>query len=124
MRTQEAAAALFARRRVAWLSADLDAYLALWAEDMTFQSPVHREPMRGRKAFAELVRGSFAYARPLAFDFHHIAVDGNVVLAEWSIAIERREDGRRIEWDGMSVCELRDGVIRTWREYWNAADLA
>ena len=42
-----------------------------------------------------------------------------MVLAEWTIAIERRDSGQRIEWRGMSVAEIRDGLIVTWREYWN-----
>ena len=119
MPTREEATLLFEQRRDAWLRGDLDAYLALWAEDMTFQSPLHAEPLRGRAAFADLVRRAFAFSRPLAFDFTHIAVVGDVVLAEWRLAVERRDGGRRIEWWGMSVAEIRDGLIHTWREYWN-----
>jgi limonene-1,2-epoxide hydrolase len=124
MPTHAEAVALFERRRRAWLREDVDAYLALWAADMTFQSPAHAEPLRGRDAFAGLVRQSLAFARPVSFDFTHIAVHGDLVLAEWRIAIERREGGRRIGWPGMSVAEIRDGVIHRWREYWNPADLA
>src|SRR6058998_2137605 len=123
MPTREEATRLFEQRRDAWLREDLDAYLALWAEDMTFQSPVHAEPLRGRAAFADLVRQSLAIARPIAFDFTHIAVVRDVVLAEWRIAVERRDGGRRIEWWGMSVAEVQDGLIRRWREYWNPADV-
>jgi len=123
MLTHDQAVALFEQRRRAWLAADLEAYMALWAEDMTFQSPVHTEPLRGRAAFAELVRQSIAMSRPLYFDFEHIAVRGNMVLAEWSIGIERRDSGRRLEWRGMSVAEIRNGLIYIWREYWNPAAL-
>jgi limonene-1,2-epoxide hydrolase len=117
--THADAVALFDARRRAWLSGDLDAYLGLWAEDMTFQSPVHAEPVRGRAAFAEIVRHSMAFSRPLRFDFHHIAVQGAMVLAEWVIAIERRDTGQRLEWPGMSIAEIHDGRIVAWREYWN-----
>ena len=118
MPTYDDAVALFAKRSQAWLREDIDAYLALWADDMTFQSPVHTEPL-GRAAFADLVRQSTAFSRPLRFDFDHIAVRGPMVLAEWTIAIERRDSGQRIEWRGMSVAEIRDRLIVTWREYWN-----
>jgi ketosteroid isomerase-like protein len=121
--TQEEAVALFARRREAWLGEDVEAYLALWAEDMTFQSPVHAEPLRGRQAFGDLVRRSLAVSRPVSFDFTHIAVAGDMVLAEWHIAIEPRERGGRVAWWGMSVAEIRGGLIRAWREYWNPAAL-
>ena len=124
MPTRQEATLLFERRRDAWLRGDLDAYLALWAEDMTFQSPLHAEPLRGRAAFADLVRRSFVFSRPLAFDFTHIAVAGDMVLAEWRIAVEHRDGGRRIEWWGMSVAEVQGGRIRRWREYWNPADVA
>jgi uncharacterized protein (TIGR02246 family) len=124
MPTREEALALFERRRRAWLAEDLDAYLALWAEDMRFQSPVHAEPLRGRAAFADLVARSFARARPVSFDFTHVAVHGAMVLAEWTIAMEHRDTRRRIVWSGMSVAEIREALIRTWREYWNPADLA
>ena len=123
MLTREEALALFERRRQAWLREDVDGYLALWAEDMTFQSPMHAEPLRGRAPFADLVRRSLAVARPLMFDFTHLAVHGPMVLAEWRIAVERRDGGRRAEWWGMSVAEIRDGLIRSWREYWNPADV-
>lgn len=124
MPTLADAAALFDRRRRAWLAEDLDGYLALWTEDMTFQSPVHAEPLRGRAAFAELVRASAARTRPVRFDFDHLAVAGDVVLAEWTIAVARRDDGREVTWRGMSACGLRDGRIAWWREYWNPLALA
>jgi limonene-1,2-epoxide hydrolase len=123
MPTREEAVTLFDRRRDAWLREDLDGYLALWAEDMTFQSPAHAEPLRGRAAFGELVRRSLTLARPASFDFTHIAVDGSIVLAEWRIAVEQRDGGRRVEWWGMSVAEIRDGLIHRWREYWNPSDV-
>jgi limonene-1,2-epoxide hydrolase len=123
MLTHDEAVALFERRRDAWLREDVDAYLALWAEDMSFQSPVHEVPLRGRAAFGELVRRSFAFSRPVAFEFAHLAVHGAQVLAEWQITVERRDGGRRIAWWGMSVAELRDGLIHSWREYWNPAAL-
>ncbi len=118
MATYDEAVALFEKRRQAWLHEDIDAYLARWADDMTFQSPVHAEPL-GRAAFAELVRQSAAFSRPLRFDFDHIAVHGAMVLAEWTIAIERRDSGQPIEWRGMSIARIRDSLIVEWREYWN-----
>jgi limonene-1,2-epoxide hydrolase len=123
MLTREEAVELFEQRRQAWLREDLDGYLALWADDMRFQSPVHAQPLRGRAAFGDLVRQSFAFSRPLHFEFEHIAVHGAMVLAEWSIAIERRDTKQRLEWHGMSVAEIREGRIVEWREYWNPAAL-
>ena len=124
MLTRDDAVHLFERRRLAWLAEDLDAYLACWDEDMTFASPVHPQPLRGRAAYAALVRGSAGAVRPVAFDVHHLAVAGDTVLAEWSITVEHRASGRTVGWDGMSVADYRDGEITRWREYWNPAELA
>ncbi len=91
---------------------------------MTFQSPVHAEPLHGRAAYAALVRQSFAMMRPVRFEVHHLAVDGVTTLAEWTITVARRADGQEVTWRGMSVAELRDGLIVWWREYWNPLALA
>jgi len=123
MPTRDEALDLFVRRRNAWLASDLDAYLALFAPDLVFQSPRHAEPLRGREAFAELARKSAQHLEPKLFEFTHVAVHGDEVLAEWHIAAQYRASGHRIEWWGMSVCTIRDGLIETWREYWNPADV-
>jgi limonene-1,2-epoxide hydrolase len=120
--TLQEAVELFERRRAAWLAADAEAYLALWAEDMSFQSPVHDAPLVGKAAYAELIHRSLRMIRPVAFTFHQIAVADDRVLAEWDAELEWKEDGRRSVWRGMSVCEIRDGLITSWREYWNPAD--
>jgi limonene-1,2-epoxide hydrolase len=122
MPTREQAVALFEQRRRAWLAEDVDAYMALWAEDMRFQSPVHAEPL-DREAFVALVRRAFAASRPLHFEITQLAVAGDAVLAEWRIVVERRVGGRRVEWWGMSVAEMRAGLIHRWREYWNPTDV-
>jgi ketosteroid isomerase-like protein len=114
---------LFERRRDAWLAGDLDAYLDLFAPELSFQSPVHAQPLLGRDAFADVVRRSHDNVRPLFFDFDRIAVHGDFVLAEWRIGIEQRATGRRLEYAGMSSCRIADGRIVWWREYWNPADL-
>lgn len=121
--TRDEAVALFSRRRDAWLAGDLDAYLALFAPDLVFQSPAHAEPLVGRDAFEDLVRSSAAHLEPEQFVFTDVVVDGDVVLAEWRITARHRVSGKRIEWWGMSTCTIRDGRITRWREYWNPADV-
>src|SRR5438046_8674283 len=109
MLSHEDAWALFERRRRAWLDEDLPGYLALWTEDMTFQSPMHAEPLRGRGPFADLVARSLAAARPLRFDVSHLALREVVVMAEWTIAIERRGSGAWIDSAGMTMTTMRCG---------------
>src|SRR2546429_3948661 len=111
MLSHEDALALFERRRRAWLAEDLDAYLALWTEDMTFQSPMPAEPLRGRSAFAELVGRSLATTRPVRFDLEHLAVRDDAVLAAWWIAVERRGSGGAARRPGRSAAAGPDGAI-------------
>src|SRR5574339_277726 len=115
MPTLAEATKLFDARRSAWLREDVDAYLALWADDMTFAAPSHPEPLRGRAAFAELVRLSSRATRPVRFNVIHLAVTGDdIVLAEWVITVERRDTREQITWRGMSRCTMRDGLIAEW----------
>ncbi len=123
MLTHAVATTLFERKLDAWLREDTDGYLAFWAEDMTFGSPMHPEPIRGRDAFAALLRTWGPALRPLSMDVEHLAVAGDVVLSEWTVGLEERATGRQIRWRGMSVAEYRDGLIARWREYWNPVDL-
>jgi limonene-1,2-epoxide hydrolase len=123
MPTWEEAVDLFEQRRKAWLAEDLDAYLALWDEDMTFQSPVHDEPLEGKAAFGKMVRQSAAFVKPLGFDVISIAVNGELVLAEWKITLEWRLQDTTVTYSGMSHCRIRNGLITEWREYWNAGDM-
>jgi len=106
------------------LREDVAAYLDCFTEDLVFGSPMHDPPLRGRQAFAELVHRSSAAMRPCSFEVEALAVHGELVLAEWTIVVEARADGRRIRWRGMSAATYRGERIATWREYWNPADLA
>jgi len=123
MPTWEEAVDLFEQRRKAWLAEDLDAYLALWDDEMTFQSPVHDEPLVGKPAYEELVRRSANFVKPLAFDVVSLAVNGELVLAEWKITIEWRMQDTKVSYSGMSRARIRNGLITEWREYWNAGDM-
>lgn len=123
--TREAATALFARRRDAWLAEDVEAYLACFADDLVITVPGRPEPIQGLEAYERLVRRSFAWAQPLAFAFHHVAVGPDAtVLAEWTISTQRREDEVVATWRGMSVCAMAEDRIAWWREYWDPAQLA
>jgi ketosteroid isomerase-like protein len=112
----EAAQAVFDRRRQAWLAEDVAAYLDCWVDDLVLETP--GRVVRGRADYEALVRGSLGWAKPRAFEVHHLAAAGDVVLADWTITVERRADGQAVAWRGMSVCELRDGRILWWREYY------
>jgi uncharacterized protein (TIGR02246 family) len=112
------AARLFERRRAAWLAEDVDAYLDLFAGNVTLEIP--GRVIEGRAAYERLVRASFARARPVEFVFHTIATaPPDVVMADWTITVERRDSGAPVRWRGMSVCRIAGGRIAWWREYYD-----
>jgi ketosteroid isomerase-like protein len=106
----------FDRRRTAWLAGDIDAYLDCWVNDLVLETP--GRVIRGRDEYRRMLEHSLAWAVPRDFAFHHLAVDGDVVLADWTISVERRADGVQVAWRGMSAAQLRDGRIVWWREYY------
>jgi uncharacterized protein (TIGR02246 family) len=110
------ARAVFDKRVAAWLAADVDAYLDCWHDDMQLTLPGGRV-VSGIDAYRRVVEQSFAWAAPVSFDIHALAVDGNKVLSDWTIRARRREDDVVIAWSGLSICELRDGRITWWREH-------
>lgn len=110
------AQAIFDRRVAAWLAEDVDGYLACWHDDCHLVLPGGRQIV-GRAAYRTVVERAFAWAEPAAFDVHHLAVDGDVVLADWTVAVRRRGDGTIVTWDGLSVCGVDAGRIRWWREH-------
>jgi len=114
--TNAAAHAVFDRRRRAWLAEDVGGYLDCWVDDLVLETP--GRVVRGRADYEAMVHRSFAWARPRSFEVHHLAADGDVVLADWTITVERRADGQAVTWRGMSACELRDDRIVWWREYY------
>jgi uncharacterized protein (TIGR02246 family) len=121
--TRDRALELFERRRAAWLASDADAYLELWSDDMIIELPNRGEPIRGKAAYADLIHQSMAHMRPLSWEFHAVAVDGDRVLAEWTIEGEFRSTAKRVAWRGMSICRLAGDRICEWREYWDPAAL-
>jgi len=115
--TTEDARAVFARRIEAWLAQDVDAYVDCWHHDMRIEMP--SGTIEGVAKYRRLVEASFAWAAPVSFEVHHLAVDpdASVVFADWTIRAYRRDDDVTVEWRGLSVCELRDGRISWWKEY-------
>ena len=108
---------LFDRRRAAWLAEDLGAYVACFADDVVLEVP--GRTVRGHAEYEPMSRRSFEWARPVSFEFHNLAVgDDDVVMADWTITVERRSDGAPVTWRGMSVCRIVDDRIAWWREYY------
>jgi limonene-1,2-epoxide hydrolase len=110
------AVALLEKRSRAWLTEDLDTYLALTAEDYTVEANGAVD-VHNRTELEQQVRRNYERFRPVAWDYHEIAVHGSKVLAEWTVTMESRTNASRWSLRAMSVGEIRDGRLLWWREY-------
>jgi limonene-1,2-epoxide hydrolase len=120
--TRGEAMKIFERRREAWLANDAETYMSLWVDDMVIDLP-GRETIRGKDAYAKVIDRSMQHMRPISWVFHHLAVDGDRVMAEWTIEGEFISKSKQVRWRGMSICRMERGLICEWREYWNPNDL-
>ena len=110
------AVAIIEKRRVAWLSEDLDTYLSLFSDDFAFYVN-GIELTRGRSALENAVRRSYLRFRPVSWEFHEVAVHDSTVLAEWTVTTEVRTTGAKRSIRAMCICEISDGLITCQREY-------
>lgn len=108
--------AVFRRRVDAWLAQDLDAYMDCWHDDMVITLPGGRV-VEGADRYRRMVEAGFGWGAPVSFDIHALAADGDLVLSDWTIRVRRRDDDALVEWQGLSICELRDDRIAWWREH-------
>lgn len=118
---QAEAARLLAQRRDAWLREDVDGYLAMFHDDFSFSANGVRL-VDGRLALENAVRRSYLRFRPVSWELHEIAVHGDAVLSEWTVATEERTTGIVRSIRAMSICEIRDGLTTWQREYRTAPE--
>jgi len=99
---------LIARYNDAWNRHDLDAVCALHAGAMVFENHT-----AGERAEGEAVRGHiggiFAAYPDLRFTTRNLRTADDFAVCEWTATATR--DGRRVEWDGVDIFPIRDGLI-------------
>jgi steroid delta-isomerase-like uncharacterized protein len=127
----------FARRyEEAWASRDPDQLAELCTEDVVWNDPALREPLRGRDGVRRFVRASFE----MAPDFHvestdapYIASTGPRVLQPYRMAgtmtgpwefLDMAPTGRPFCVEGVDSWEMRDGLIARYDTYWDTNGMA
>ena len=120
--TPEALEAAIARYNEAWNAHDLDAIMAMHAQDMVFENHTAGERAVGAEALEHIGRIFDAWP-DIAFSTRRLYVREDLVVQEWTAAAThvkelRRGDivaepsGNRIEWDGMDVIPFEDGLVK------------
>jgi len=105
----------------AWNRLDLDGVFSFMSDNIEWQD-VPLSTVRGIDAVRAKM-AAFPAADACAFDTHHIAASGDVVLTERTDWFDIKGKRRTIR--VMGVFELdEDGKIAKWRDYFDSAEFA
>lgn len=112
----DAPLAVVTRMLEGWHALDAEAVIACFAEDAVMHNMM-MPPLEGRAAIRGLLDMFFASAERVDMEIVTRAIAGGTVM------LERRD---HFVWNGRSgmlpvvgVFEVRDGLIRSWREYFD-----
>jgi ketosteroid isomerase-like protein len=101
---------LIARHDAAWNDQDVDAVMASYTDDVVFQNHTAGElPVAGAAAVREHIAGIFERWPDMRFSSRRLYVSDGFCASEWTARATR--DGRVLEWDGVDVMPVRDGLI-------------
>jgi ketosteroid isomerase-like protein len=99
---------LVARYNDAWNRHDLDGICALHAPGMVFENHTAGERAEGDDVRAH-IGGILAAYPDLRFATRALRTAEDFAVCEWTATTTR--DGGQIEWDGVDVFPIRDGLI-------------
>lgn len=98
-----------------WADGDPDALAMRFASDATYQDMPFAVVHEGRDAIRAYLRQALA-RMTVEQVVHRISQDGRWVLTERTDIVTI--DGERIEIPLMGAVEIVDGLVRTWRDYY------
>ena len=100
---------LVARYDDAWNRQDVDAVVALHAPDFVFHNWTANERVEADAAREHIAR-IFRNTPSLRFRSRRLYTRDGLVVSEWTASAER--DGKRVEWDGVDVMPVENGLIK------------
>jgi ketosteroid isomerase-like protein len=112
--------AMLERQAEAWKTGDFSVAAADWHPEGVLTAPGNRIPVA---ALPETVRQFHADYGDLDVTITNAfaSADGSKVALEWLWTVTRRRDGLRSMTPDAIVIDLEDGLIRSWREYFDTA---
>ena len=100
---------LIERYNQAWNDHDVDTIVSMHAPDFVFHNHTAGEQVEGDAAREHIAR-IFENAPDLSFRGRRLYVREGLVVNEWTATATR--NGRRIEWDGIDVFPIENGLIK------------
>jgi ketosteroid isomerase-like protein len=102
-------AELIGRYNDAWNRQDLDAICALHHPEIVFDNHTAGERAEGADAVREHIGSIFGNNPGMRFTTRSLQAGEDFAVCEWTLNLTK--DGRVLEWDGVDVFPLRDGLI-------------
>jgi steroid delta-isomerase-like uncharacterized protein len=100
---------LIDRYNEAWNRHDVDEIVGLHAPDMVFHNHTAGECVEGAAVRGHIER-IFENTPDLTFSGRRLYVRDGLVVSEWTAHAMR--DGKAVEWDGIDVFPIEDGLIK------------
>ena len=100
---------LIERYNDAWNRQDVDAIVSMHAPDFVFHNWTASERVEAADAHEHIAR-IFRNTPSLRFTGRRLYVRDGLVVNEWTAHAER--DGTRVEWDGVDIFPIENGLIK------------
>jgi taurine dehydrogenase small subunit len=101
---------LITRYNEGWNNHDLDAISSLHTGDIVFHNHTAGEQVEGSAAVADHIAGIFSGWPDLSFRTRRMYVREDFAACEWT-ASAMDSNGRSLEWDGVDLFPIAEGLI-------------
>jgi ketosteroid isomerase-like protein len=101
---------LIERYNGAWNSQDLDEIAAMHSPAIVFHNHTAGEAVEGADAVREHIEGIFSRWPDMTFSARRLYTRDDFAACEWT-ASATAQDGRSLEWDGVDLFPIDDGLI-------------
>jgi steroid delta-isomerase-like uncharacterized protein len=110
------------RYNAAWNDHDVEAIVSMHTDDSVFENHVTGDVNVGREQIGKAIAGIFSVFPDLSFEGRRTYIREDLVVQEWTArgthegmmtrsGMEVSPTGRKVEYRGMDVIPIRDGLV-------------